>query len=68
MGALSDIFPIEEVVPVEPDASDMMLDHLAEAMRTSYIHGRSVSWIRITCIADPDPRKNRNAENFLKIT
>jgi len=41
--SLSDIFPIEEVYPVEPDRSDIMLDFLAEAMATSYIHGRWVS-------------------------
>ena len=40
--SLSDIFPIEEVYPVEPDRSDIMLDFLAEAMATSYIHGRLV--------------------------
>lgn len=41
--SLSDIFPIEEVYPVHPDRSDIMLDFLAEAMATSYIHGRWVS-------------------------
>ncbi|XP_023344790.1 beclin 1-associated autophagy-related key regulator isoform X2 [Eurytemora carolleeae] len=41
--SLKDIFPIEEVYPCNPDQSDLMLDCLAEAMRTSYIHGRWVS-------------------------
>jgi len=42
--SLSDIFPIDEVYPaVSPDRSDIMLDYLAEAMATSYIHGRWVS-------------------------
>jgi len=41
--SLEDIFPIEEVFPVTPEQSDVMLDCLAEAMRTSYIHGRWVS-------------------------
>eukprot|EP00088_Acartia_fossae_P010441 TRINITY_DN1520_c0_g1_i10.p1 TRINITY_DN1520_c0_g1~~TRINITY_DN1520_c0_g1_i10.p1 ORF type:complete len:617 (-),score=164.86 TRINITY_DN1520_c0_g1_i10:543-2393(-) len=40
---LSDIFPIEEVYPVSSERSDVMLDFLAEAMATSYIHGRWVS-------------------------
>jgi len=40
---LADIFPISEVTPVVADHPDLMLDCLAEAMRTSYIHGRWVS-------------------------
>lgn len=43
VSSLQDIFPIEEVYPVSPDKSDVMLDFLAEAMATSYVHGRWVS-------------------------
>ena len=35
------IFPISEVLPAAPQSSpDLVLDCLADAMRTSYIHGR----------------------------
>lgn len=41
----TDIFPIAEVLPCSSPgpAPDMMLDCLADAMRTSYIHGRWVT-------------------------
>jgi len=38
------IFPISEVLPAAPQSSpDLVLDCLADAMRTSYIHGRWVT-------------------------
>lgn len=43
VSSLSEIFPVEEVFPTNPDQSDAMLDCLAEAMKTSYIHGRWVT-------------------------
>jgi len=38
------IFPVSEVLPAAPQPSpDLVLDFLADAMRTSYIHGRWVT-------------------------
>lgn len=40
----SDVFPLTEVLPSGPyPQPDLMLDCLADAMRTSYIHGRWVT-------------------------
>jgi len=41
---LQDIFPLSQVLPAAPTSTpDLMLDCLADAMRTSYLHGRWVT-------------------------